>query len=383
MPSEVLDEIASPYIDLAVLSDYHRNFMFDEYNGKPKEIRQLINKNNSVFIKSKTSFTYDYRYLHATFGLIVKPAYKVLYAPPGTDINGISSNLAISSSPLFTYNTSITDEVEQIYYDDVPALSYVDEDDSTYKSFSITKKNVFNPQHYQLSSQETTYPDGSNTLINYKYAIDKSNTSDMIAANMVGIPLETEVKKNGHTISKTSVEYEQKWVNVIVPTKTMSYDLNALDVPITEVTYDEYDVHGNLWQYTTKDGVSTVIVWGYNQTKPIAKIVGATTKPVVVGRGQHIDTSAFSTIISLSDSDASIGDEGTESALVDGLDAFRKTYSNLQITTYTYDPLVGVRSITPPSGVREYYIYDTANRLEKVVDVNGNVLKEYQYNYKH
>ncbi|MDQ0477483.1 hypothetical protein [Chryseobacterium sp. MDT2-18] len=56
--------------------------------------------------------------------------------------------------------------------------------------------------------------------------------------------------------------------------------------------------------------------------------------------------------------------------------------SGFQITTYTYDPLIGVRSITPPSGLREYYFYDAANRLKEVRDSNGNVLKEYQYHYK-
>jgi YD repeat-containing protein len=52
------------------------------------------------------------------------------------------------------------------------------------------------------------------------------------------------------------------------------------------------------------------------------------------------------------------------------------------ISTYAYDPLIGVTSITPPSGVREIYKYDSANRLQSVVDVNGKILKEYQYNYK-
>lgn len=55
--------------------------------------------------------------------------------------------------------------------------------------------------------------------------------------------------------------------------------------------------------------------------------------------------------------------------------------STYQVTTYTYDPLVGVRSITPPSGIRENYSYDTAHRLEAIIDVNGKILKEYKYNY--
>lgn len=53
-----------------------------------------------------------------------------------------------------------------------------------------------------------------------------------------------------------------------------------------------------------------------------------------------------------------------------------------QIITYTYNPLVGVTSITPPSGIRELFIYDTANRLKEVKDINGDILKTYEYHYK-
>ena len=58
--------------------------------------------------------------------------------------------------------------------------------------------------------------------------------------------------------------------------------------------------------------------------------------------------------------------------------------SNYSITTYTYDPLVGVTSITPPSGIREVYLYDTANRLKEIREDNatGKILKEFKYNYK-
>ena len=65
-------------------------------------------------------------------------------------------------------------------------------------------------------------------------------------------------------------------------------------------------------------------------------------------------------------------------------------FKNYQVTTYTYDPLVGVRSVTPPSGIREYYFYDDSKRLQsiKIREKNSSgievfkILKEYKYNYK-
>ncbi|BAP31520.1 uncharacterized protein CHSO_2483 [Chryseobacterium sp. StRB126] len=59
--------------------------------------------------------------------------------------------------------------------------------------------------------------------------------------------------------------------------------------------------------------------------------------------------------------------------------------SGYQTTTYSYDPLIGVRSITPPSGIREVYLYDTAGRLKEVREHNntGKLLKEFNYHYKN
>jgi YD repeat-containing protein len=121
----------------------------------------------------------------------------------------------------------------------------------------------------------------------------------------------------------------------------------------------------------------TVIIWGYNQTQPIAKIEGAKYEDIKT-------VQVLLDAITASDTDATQDTASSEQSLLTALDSLRinSSFSNYIITTYTYDPLIGVTSITPPSGVREIYKYDSANRLQSVVDVNGKILKEYQYNYK-
>jgi YD repeat-containing protein len=42
-----------------------------------------------------------------------------------------------------------------------------------------------------------------------------------------------------------------------------------------ETTYDKYDTQGNLLQYTSKAGIPTSIIWGYNATLPIASVTNA------------------------------------------------------------------------------------------------------------
>lgn len=223
----------------------------------------------------------------------------------------------------------------------------------------------------------------------YDYTLEKGN-SYLDVKNIQSIPLLTEVKKNGKTISKTEIIYpttEQQARGRILnntdnkdfplPYNVLKYSLDNLNISDLEVNYDYYDNKGNLQQYTTKAGVSTAIIWGYNQTQPIANIEGATYAQV---------SSLATVIINASNDDANDTAVGNpkEQDLIIALDAFRVALPNYQVTTYSYDPLIGVRSITPPSGVREVYVYDTANRLKEVREnsSNGNILKSYEYHYK-
>jgi len=250
-------------------------------------------------------------------------------------------------------------------------------------SYIQTTNNVtFNARDLPIK-KETVLPSQEINETLYSYAQEKGNQL-MIDKNMVAIPLETETKKNGKTISKvetvyavTQTEADAKTSGLVLPYKVNSTDL--LNVVSTEITYDKYDNKGNLQQYTTKDGISTTIIWGYNNTQPIAKIEGA--------KLSDINPTLISTIVSASDTDTLATINNDETAFLSTLNNFRNdpSLSAYQITTFTYDPLVGVRSITPPSGIREVYIYDSSNRLKEVREQSqtGRLLKEYQYNYKN
>ncbi|WP_449400795.1 hypothetical protein [Chryseobacterium wanjuense] len=244
---------------------------------------------------------------------------------------------------------------------------------------------TYNTRDYPIL-QKTTTTDITPVIneVAYAYAHEKGNQL-MIDKNMVGIPLETTTTQTtggvAKTISKTETIYPAsvpttQTGNLVLPTSVLSYDLQNGN-PSTEVTYDKYDAKGNLQQYTTKDGVSTTIIWGYNQTQPIAKITGA--------KLSDIQQSMIDSIVNASNSDAS--NPANEPALITALDSFRNNsgLAGYQISTYTYDPLIGVTSITPPSGIREVYLYDTANRLKEIREGNqtGKLLKEFKYNYKN
>ncbi|WP_326983923.1 hypothetical protein VUJ46_05115 [Chryseobacterium sp. MYb264] len=235
-----------------------------------------------------------------------------------------------------------------------------------------------------LSRVKDIHSNGVISETAYQYAHEKSNQL-MIDKNMIGIPLETTATQtigtNTKTLSRSETIYplnqseaNTKSSGLVLPLSVKSYDLQ--NTATTEVAYNQYDDKGNLQQYTTNSGITVAIVWGYNQTQPIAKIEGATYAQV---------QSLAAAIITASDTDAAAASNNDETDLLNALKTFRAGLPNYQVTTYTYDPLIGVRSITPPSGIREVYLYDKANRLMEIREQNqtGKLLKEFKYNYKN
>ncbi|WP_449400987.1 hypothetical protein [Chryseobacterium wanjuense] len=190
----------------------------------------------------------------------------------------------------------------------------------------------------ELDISTTTSSDGKITQTDYDYAYDLSNTR-LLNKGMTGVPLSIEVN-SGDVIANTPISHiETKYDNLenFLPSSILSASLSGSNME-TEVTYNKYDSKGNLLQYTKKDGIPVALIWGYGSTKPIAKIENVTYDQAMslIGSGD---------IVTKSDQDINIA---TQNTFIDALDLFRKSNTRLMITTYTYDPLIGVTSITPP-----------------------------------
>lgn len=248
-------------------------------------------------------------------------------------------------------------------------------------STSILEKNEtfeYNNVNKQIAEHIATTEDGE--VLKTKYFYHSGNSS--YSQNRISEIEKIESYKNGELYDTKKINYGNSWaanVSYLPNQIQSSFGNAALE---TQVTFDQYDAKGNILQYSTKDGAPTAIIWGYNSTQPIAKITGATYA--------QINSSLALAIITASDLDAV--NSSNEAALINALDAFRKdsSLSGYEITTYTYDPIIGITSTTPPSGLREIYLYDSANRLKEVKqqekDSNGlliyKTVKEFKYNYK-
>ncbi|MEG1590188.1 RHS repeat domain-containing protein [Chryseobacterium sp.] len=261
------------------------------------------------------------------------------------------------------------------FYQYIPSYISSTKEKNTIKlgnfDFVTTNETTFSPNNFQETYSKLTTHNGDTREVFTKYAQDLSD-SRIINANMISVPLETIVKDNGDIISTNKTVFGS--INHYYPTSVISTDLAQNSE--TEMTFDLYDDKGNLLQSTDKTGISTVTIWGYHKTLPIAQIVGA----------KYNDISALPVIaaaIAASNADADL--PTNEGQLLTALENLRldSVLRQYPVSLSTYDPLIGITNSITANGIKTIYTYDSAGRLSAVKDSNGKTIKENQYNYKH
>lgn len=261
------------------------------------------------------------------------------------------------------------------------------------------------PNNYLITSSwiklqqttEKTYENGQlkmNNTTTYEYDNTYShlNPVRVKSSNSLGQEIKTEYKynhpykkdepteitsfENGNPISVQKTTFNLDDLPQYVFAKRGATTLD--DSPPSDdlkITYEQYDINGNLQQYRLADGTPVSIIWGYNGQYPIAKLEGVAYTA--------ISTLLLTNVLNASNADV---DGTTENLLRARLQELRmdETVSSAMVTTYTYDPLIGVTSITAPNGQTEYYKYDSAGRLEEVYIMEGGikrVMKKSKYHY--
>jgi len=184
-----------------------------------------------------------------------------------------------------------------------------------------------------------------------------------------------QVGDSEEVLSKVHNEYKDWGNNVLLPEEVLTAKgSNDLEL---RVKYTSYDNFGNPTEVAKADGTSMAYIWGYDHQYPVAKIENMTYSGVAAFVGEIQNKSN-------SDTDHKIGSQGTEGALRTELNKLHvELPADAMVTTYTYDPMVGVTSMTDPRGYTVYYEYDDFNRLQYVRDEDGNLISENKYHYKN
>ena len=177
-------------------------------------------------------------------------------------------------------------------------------------------------------------------------------------------PTEIIKTNKGNVISAMKIDYEQQRnaEHHYTPSKVWKGAVGVTPPNIEyrpDCIYSHYDTHGNPRQVVDKNGKTTCYFWGYNGRHIVAKIENSTYN-ILLGYG--IGTTYSEALPA--DVEAQLRNDEEE---------------NFIVTTYTYKPLVGITSITDPSGHSVYYEYNDSGKLKVIRDDKGKVLKSYDY----
>jgi YD repeat-containing protein len=242
------------------------------------------------------------------------------------------------------------------------------------------------PRHYQVTKTERFQSNSTTEITTTTYPLDYPAGDNTLGAEylrerfMHSIPLvETKYVQSGPEPGNSSelfmkeTEFEER-SGIVLPVKISSYPTgssgDAIDVLL------DYDDLGNIVSEQKQDDVETKYIWGYNQSRVLAKIEGdfndqfdAAIKEVLQDLGYAADINSLNEI-------------EDEDILISVFEQVRATVPGIFITSYTHDTSSGITTITDPNGLTVRYNYDEFGRLSNILDDDENMIKRLEYQYK-
>ena len=319
--------------------------------------KELIYDNDNQ-LKQKTEYDYFYKRYNEFYGARYKflgKYFETLY----THDWGMFSFYPIFKTESFVEKKTTTSILE--------GQEVVKVEDYVYTEDNLLRSQSFKNSNDEILSTTYYYPDDA-------YSIGELSGSERDIINQLN-------KHNQHRISeliKTS-SYNNSNVTKKVLRIYDVFEGNTLPASIRvayktgefqdKVVYDKYDENGNILQYHKEDDIYSSVVWGYNDLFPLAILENI--------EYNSIPSDVKSKILQLDDN-LPINELNSVNEQI------RTDIPNdVFISTYTYEPLIGIITETDPNNKTDYYEYDEFGRLKNIKDDDENIISNYQYNYGH
>lgn len=309
---------------------------------------------------------------------------------------------------------------------------------------SITNYTYDDLTHLNLTQVQTVNSKGDilKTTFTYPYNYSTSPYTTM-NTNHIWDKQITETKFNSTTqLTKQTNNYASFASNNYLPQSiSMQVKNNPVD---TRALFNQYDSRGNILEMQKSLDATQSIIWDYSGIYPIAQINNAAQANIAytsfeadgtgnwtIGGTSRILTEAITGKKCYKLTDGAISKSGLTSSIIyivsywikdsfplaitgtqgtalkgktsngwtyfehqvtgvsqvslptvyKSIDELRLYPKGAQMSSYTYDPLVGITSQCDINNDITYYEYDAAGRLQLVRDQNKYVLKKYCYNY--
>lgn len=329
------------------------------------------------------------------------------------------------TSPIALYRSMIAPDTET-HVEYLPSGNI-----TTAKTYGYSNNNLLYTR--SVTNQESR---GDTKITTFTYPIDYSSTlpyTRMIDSNIVAPVIEQSEYKNsvstGNFLQSTKTDYSF-WNSSGQPTSSATDAIYPKLVSSSKTTtgyeprmeYLNYDTKGNIASMHKASAPATSYIWGYNMQYPIAQAINSSANNIFhenfeegagnstlndARTGHYSKTNAYSKsltgldagkyilsywkktggvwalssgTVTVSGGTYSISIPVSSGELIDDVCFYPET---AQMSTYTYDPLIGTTSATDPRGETTYYEYDDYQRLMNVKDKDRNIIKHHDYHNKN
>ncbi len=356
------------------------------FNGKILHERFFSNKNNSIYKNKEITYNYTFNRINSNNAVnfisthLFSDETALNWCPndPTTFIYPLTSFLkAYYFIP--TFEIKLNKIVSKEYIEPIPLSQNVpyftgleQEIHTDYPSHDLNFKKIITTQEFTygtlrgLPLETKTYSSDGSMLLTKNYYPNQANTlslsssnevianNKLVSQNRIATPIQVEQYRNGDLLS-TQRTINKSWNNnpeLILPEKILT---SKGTQPLEErAIFSEYDANGNLSVLSLKDGSKTKYFYN-NLNQVILKVENYSASlniPAIPTWSYPCD--------------------------------FIAQYPSALISIYNYDTTTNqIVSIINPNCKKTEYVYDSLHRLKLIKDNDGNIVQEYDQNYKH
>jgi YD repeat-containing protein len=344
--------------------------------GKPTFTSVYEKIGSDYVLKKTTENTYLYAGQSINSGVIASPLQYV-----DSNATHIRTNTMFSMPLIIFTKDTIPPHNYKVYYQTGGTADLYSTTETNYErvSTSLVENTFYNydyDHHYNISETKTVRSDGDSVIVKTTYPITNSSPSaviqKLIDQNRLATPLSTKTTVKSKLDNSVLSDITQTitytdWGSNLVEPSLITTSVNAAP-PKKDVQIISYDSYGNPTEMIGADGIRQAFIWGYNSEYPVAKISGATYNIAK----SFIDENTLNN-----------AHQFTDYKIRSELNKIRSGLSstNAIVSTYTYQPLIGMRSEVDARGKKLMYDYDNLGRLSLIRDNDSNIVKRIGYSY--